>query len=175
MSVGGLVDETTVCLAVYGEDLDPAAVTTLLACTPTSTHRRGERRGPRSPPQKRGGWFLEARGKAPEGPEELALRLLDRLPADESLWLQLVTRHDVQLRFALHKTGWNKGFDFTPGTTARLARLHSTLVFEIYADDPLADIDEELQRQHGSDRDDREVTASPRASGEPGNATSPAR
>jgi hypothetical protein len=36
MSVGGLVEETEVCLAVYGEGLDPAVVTALLGCSPTS-------------------------------------------------------------------------------------------------------------------------------------------
>jgi hypothetical protein len=144
MSVGGLVEETEVCLAVYGEDLDPAVVTALLGCSPTSAHLRGDRRGPRSPPQKRGAWFLDVRGKAPEGPEELSLRLLDLLPRDESVWIKLGELHEVQLRFALHKTGWNKGFDFSPGTAARIALLHARLVFEIYADDQLAEADEEL-------------------------------
>jgi hypothetical protein len=144
MSVGGLVEETEVCLAVYGEGLDPAVVTALLGCSPTSAHLRGDRCGPRSAPQKRGGWFLDVRGKAPEGPEELSLRLLDRLPQDESVWIKLGELHEVQLRFALHKTGWNKGFDFFPGTAARLALLHARLVFEIYADDQLAEADDDL-------------------------------
>jgi hypothetical protein len=142
MSVGGLVEKTRVCLAVYGEDLDPAVVTALLGCPPTSAHVRGDRRGPRSPPQKRGGWFLEVRGEAPDGPEELAVRLLDHLPRDERVWIKLGDLHEVQLRFALHKTGWNRGFDFSPGTAARLALLHARLVFEMYADDQLVVVDE---------------------------------
>jgi hypothetical protein len=142
MSVGGLVEETQVCLAVYGEDLDPAVVTALLGCSPTFSHLRGDRCGPRSPPQKGGGWFLEVRGKAPEGPEELSVRLLDRLPKDESVWIKLGEAHEVQLRFSLHKTGWNRGFDFSPRTAARIALLHARLVFEIYADDQLTEAGE---------------------------------
>lgn len=42
---------------------------------------------------------------------------------------------EVQLRYALHKTGWNKGFDFAPETTARIALLHARVMFEIYADE----------------------------------------
>jgi hypothetical protein len=52
--------------------------------------------------------------------------------------------HEVQLRFALHKSGWNRGFDFSRGTVARIALLHARLVFEIYADDQLTDDDDEL-------------------------------
>ncbi len=144
MSVEGLVDETEVCLAVHGENLDPAVVTALLGCSPASAHVRGDRRGPRSPPQKRGGWFLDVRGKAPEGPEELTVRLLDRLPKEESVWIKLSELHEIQLRFSLHKTGWNRGFEFSPGTAARIALLHARLVFEIYADDQLTEADQEL-------------------------------
>lgn len=144
MSVGGLVDETEVCPAVYAEDLDPAAVTALLGCSPTSSHLRGERRSPRSPLQKGGGWFLNVRGRAPEDPEELSLRLLDRLPRDESTWIKLGELHEVQLRFAIHKTGWNRGFDFSPATVDRVALLHARLVFDIYANDQLTEVDEEL-------------------------------
>jgi hypothetical protein len=85
---------------------------------------------------------LDVRGKAPEGPEELSVRLLDRLPRDESVWIKLGELHEVQLRFALHKTGWNRSFDFSPGTTARIALLRARIVFEIYADDQLTEDDE---------------------------------
>src|SRR4029077_4153385 len=89
MSVEGLVEEKEDCLAVYGEDLDPAVVTSLLGCSHTTDHLRGDRRGPRSPPQKRGAWFLDVQRKAPEGPEELSLALLDQLPTNESVWITL--------------------------------------------------------------------------------------
>ncbi len=135
IDVGGLVEETSVCLAVYGEDLDPAAVTALLGSSPTSAHRRGDRRGPRSPPAKGGGWFLEVRGKAPEGPDELALALLGRLPEDESVWIKLCELYEVQLRFGIHMTGWNRGFGLSPATTTRVASLRASMVFNIYAYD----------------------------------------
>jgi len=130
-----------VCLAVYGEDLDPAAVTGLLGCSPTSAHRRGDRRGPRSPPQKRGGWFLDVRGTAPESADELAVVLLGRLPEDERIWMKLGTLHEVQLRFAIHMHGWNRGFGLSAATAAKIARLHADLVFDIYAHED----DEEME------------------------------
>jgi hypothetical protein len=131
--VGGPVDETGACVAVYGEDLDPDAVSALLGCSPTSSHRRGDRRGPRSPPYKRGGWFLQRRGKAPEGPEELVAKLLSQLPEDEAVWLKLDERYEVQVRFGIHMTGWNRGFDLSPDLIAKVARLHARVGFDIYA------------------------------------------
>jgi hypothetical protein len=140
--IGGLVEETRVCLAVYGEDLDPASVTALLGCLPTSAHRRGDRRGPRSPPQKRGGWFLAVRAKAPEGPEEVAVALFDRLPEDESVWLKLGALYEVQLRFGIHMKGWNRGFELSAATAAKVAALHAKLVFDIYAHGDDEEMDE---------------------------------
>lgn len=131
--VGGLVDETGVCLAIYGEDLHPEHLTAILGCSPSSSHRRGERRQPNSPPHKHGAWLLEVRGMAPEGPEELVTKLLDQLPDDEAIWQKLSELYDVQLRFAFHMTGWNRGFDLAAGLVAKVARLHAKVCFDIYA------------------------------------------
>jgi hypothetical protein len=132
-AVGGLVDETSVCLAVYGVDLDPDRVTELLGCPPTSSHRRGERRGTRSPLYKRGGWFLEVQGTAPEGPEELVAKLLGQLPQGEAVWQQLSELYDIQLRFAFYVKGWNQGFDLSAELVERVARLGAKIVLDIYA------------------------------------------
>ncbi|MFN6566238.1 DUF4279 domain-containing protein [Dendronalium sp. ChiSLP03b] len=44
--VGGLVGETSVCLAIYGEDLNPDEISKYLGCCPTKAYRRGDRRNP---------------------------------------------------------------------------------------------------------------------------------
>jgi hypothetical protein len=132
-TVGGPVDEVGVCVAVYGEDLDPAEVSALLGCTPTSSHRRGDRRGPRSPLYKRGAWLLEVRGTAPEGPEELVAKLLGQLPSDEGVWLKMGERYEVQLRLGIHMTGWNRGFDLSAALVGKVVRLHAKMGFDIYA------------------------------------------
>lgn len=130
--VGGLVDETGVCLGVYGPDLDPDQVTSRIGCAPTSAHRRGDRQGPRSPPYKEGAWLLEARGRAPTSAEQLIRQLLSKVPLDEALWEDLNSRFVVQLRIAVHFTGWNKGFDLTSGTVAAIAGVATTIVFDLY-------------------------------------------
>jgi hypothetical protein len=137
--VGGVVDETSVTLGVYGEDLDPGQVTGLLGCEPTRAHRRGD-------PMKRGGarqkgaWLLSLRGRG--SPEELTVALLDRLPA-EDVWLDLAGRHDVQLRYGLFLERWNRGLDLSPTLVARISRLHAVVIFDIYGPDGEVDVVED--------------------------------
>jgi hypothetical protein len=64
--VGGPVDEVRVTLALYSEDLDPDEVSRALGVQPTSAHRRGERKGPRSPAYRKGAWLLMEEGHEAE-------------------------------------------------------------------------------------------------------------
>ncbi len=136
--VGGVVDETHVCLGVYGDDLDPDEVTVILGREPTSSHRKGDQTK-RGFVQRRGVWLLDNDGTA--DPEELTCKLLDRLPKDEGTWVKLAKRYDVQLRFGLHLQRWNRGLDFTPQLVARMAKLHARIIFDIYGPgDALVDV-----------------------------------
>lgn len=132
--VGGLVDETRVTLGVYGPDLNPEDVSELLWCLPTRSHRRGETAGRRSPPFKGGAWLLSFEGKAPVGPEELLIQMLERLPSSAERWVQVRERYSVRITVAIFFEGWNRGFGFSPASVARLAELGVPVEFDIYAD-----------------------------------------
>lgn len=131
---GGLVDETGICLAIYGPDLEPDEVTAKMGCEPTSAHRRGDRR-PDSNPYDAGAWLLKERGEAPNGPEQLIRRLMMKLPVEHAVWAELSSRFDVQLRIAIHFTGWDRGFDLTSETVTAMGRLHATVGFDLYGYD----------------------------------------
>ena len=131
--VSGLVDETNVTIAIYGEDLDPDDISQQLGCQPTFSHRQGERRSHGSPPYKQGAWFLEVKGNAPHGPEDLTKALLMRLPADETIWVELARKHDIQMRYGIHMDTWNRGFELSPKLVQRISKLHAKLSFDIYA------------------------------------------
>jgi hypothetical protein len=132
--VGGPIDEVRVTLALYSEDLEPDEVTRALGVQPTSAHRRGERRGPRSPPYRQGAWFLTEQSREREGAEPAIERLLKQVPNDAALWLLLGGKHDVQIRLGLHMSSWNEGFVIARELVARIAVLGATLNFDIYAD-----------------------------------------
>jgi uncharacterized protein DUF4279 len=131
--VGGLVDEVGITLAIYGESLEPSAITALLGVQPTDIYRRGERRSPRSPAYVQGAWLLSVRCASPVQPNDALLRLLGALPDDENLWSRLAHDYDVQLRLGVHFTGWNKGFTMAAEAISRLARMHVKIGFDLYA------------------------------------------
>jgi hypothetical protein len=136
-TVGGSVDEVRVTLAVYGDELDPEEISSLLGCQPTSSHRRGETRiGKKTGHKtvyKQGAWFLTVEGQAPRTADELTTELLEQVSSDESLWLDLGRRFDVQMRYGIFLEAWNRGFGLRRDVVKRIARFSASLEFDIYA------------------------------------------
>jgi Domain of unknown function (DUF4279) len=130
---GGLIDRTRVTLCVYSESLEPDVVTAILGVAPDSSHRKGDRRGPRRPPFRTGGWFYGVEGTPPEDPSTLTTKLLDQLPGDAALWLRLASEYDVRLSYGLFLDLWNRGISLPGDLVARIARLHVLVEFDIYA------------------------------------------
>ena len=134
--MGGVVDETDVCLAVYGEDLEPDEVTKALGREPSSSHRRGDKMKSGKTTWRKGAWLLSVRGEA--DPEALTLRLLDGLSGDEQVWAGLAARYVVQLRYGLFLGEWNQGLELSAELIARVARMHAVLLFDIYGSERAA-------------------------------------
>ena len=130
--VGGMVDETGVTLAVYGDDLVPEVITAALGCSPTQAHRKGDRKREGSPPFSTGAWLLRVEGKAPQGPDELIRNLLTRFPSTPEFWRPIADQYRLQVRVGIHTGGWNRGFDITAETLASLSKLGAVLGFDLY-------------------------------------------
>lgn len=130
--VGGAVDETRVSLAIYGDDLDPDAVSAVFGCVPSHCHRKGDQHRQTSPPFSTGAWILTVEGKAPHGPSMLIEELLARFPSDPMFWRPLIDRYRMSVRVGIHTEGWNRGFDVTAGAVAALARTGLELGFDLY-------------------------------------------
>ena len=128
-----------VTLAIYGDDLDPDAVSARLGCAPTSSFRKGDRRAPHRelpnprPPAMFGAWFLEARGEPPFLADDLVATVLGRLPADEAFWAALRRDYKVELRCGVHWWGWHRGFELSPATVRLIAAIGAPLMYDIYA------------------------------------------
>lgn len=132
--VGGPIDEVNVTLALYGEELEPHDISRALGVEPTSAHRRGERRGGRSPPYSSGAWFLREQGRDSELAEAIIDRLFKQLPTEPALWHDLRAQHNIQFRFGLHMTRWNKGLSIpVVEQITRIAALGASMEFDIYA------------------------------------------
>lgn len=131
--VGGPIDEVNVTLALYSEKLEPQEISRALGVEPTRAHRRGEHPRPNSPPAPSGAWLLTARGRDAEPAQAVIDRLLKQLPEDPAVWRDLRMRHDIQVRFGLHMTGWNKGFSISLKQVAHIAELGASMEFDIYS------------------------------------------
>jgi len=131
---GGLVDSMSVALCLYSETLDPDLVTQRLGCPPSTSHRKGDRKGPRSPAEgfKKGAWILTVEGEAPTTADELVDLLLRRFPRDEEFWRALCRDYDVQIRFGVRMEIWNRGFDLSTTTLKLMASTGAKAMFDIY-------------------------------------------
>jgi len=129
---GGMVDESRVSLAIYGDDLDPDALSTMLKCAPSRSHRKGDSRSHTSSPFRTGAWILTVEGRAPRGPNELIDELLERFPVDALFWQSLTERYQVSVQVGIHTGGWNQGFDLPPGTVTALAQRGIGIGFDLY-------------------------------------------
>jgi hypothetical protein len=132
--VGGEVDAYSICLRVFGNDLDPDEVSTQLGSAPTSQCRKGDiHRGKRyDRVEKQGSWRLgvdHVRGVPLDG---LINRLLDRLTGDLAVWRELTARYNVDLFCGLHLELWNRGLALSPRTLLRVAERGLELGLDIY-------------------------------------------
>ena len=131
--VGGLVDESSATLCIYGHDLEPDDVSRLVGAEPTSAFRRGYKRTKSSPRMKHGAWFLRVEGPAPMGPDDHLKTLLGLITSSRSDWQKIRRRYDVRIGIGIHFNGWNRGFDLKPETVAGVSRLGIEVGYDIYA------------------------------------------
>jgi hypothetical protein len=125
-------DEVAVALCIYGDELDPSDVTSLLGINPTHAHRRGDASGPRSVPFKKGAWILELRRSEPIDLDVLYSELLAPLPAEQAIWASLAQKYELRLDFAVH-TDAGCGFYLSPETFALMSSRHCAFNISIYA------------------------------------------
>ncbi|HEY3804637.1 MAG TPA: DUF4279 domain-containing protein [Kofleriaceae bacterium] len=131
--VGGGVDEVRVTLGIYGRDLEPAAITALLGCEPTRSHRRGDSTM-RGPAFEQGAWILSIDGNAPISPDELVRQLLARLPTTPAVWAELRASCRLHVSVALFVGAWNRGFELALETSRQLVERGIPIGFSIYVD-----------------------------------------
>ena len=134
ISIGGPIDDASVSLGIYGDDLDPEEITRILGLSPTSSHRRGDRMRPDGAPFQTGAWgYQVASDDAPEAADLVLGRLLDRLPSDPALWTGLGQQYDIRIFFCIGFEGWNKGFCLSARNIQRSATLGVRVEFDLYA------------------------------------------
>jgi Domain of unknown function (DUF4279) len=133
---GGSVDECSVTLRFFGEDLDPDEVTRVLGILPTVSYRKGDifRGKTYDRIYTTGSWRLRGE-RSDVYLEDQINTLLDRLPFNLEVWQNLTRRFQSDLFCGLWLKRWNRGLDFTSKTMQRIGERGLALSLDIYADD----------------------------------------
>jgi len=112
--VGCSPSDSMATLCIYGDELDPEALTKLIGCEPTKARRKGEKdeKRPKIAPALVGHWFLEAPDNLSF--EEMVKFLLQSTEADSQIWQEVSKLHSIELRCAIFLRSWTEGFSFSP-------------------------------------------------------------
>ena len=137
VAAGGEVDECSVSLRFFGEDLDPNVITSILGIHPTKSCRKGDIFHGKvyDRIEKIGKWLYSIKPCAGVSLEDQINNLFDRLPADLEVWRELTTRFEADLFCGLWLKQWNRGLDFSPETLKRIAERGLSIGLDIYFDE----------------------------------------
>ncbi|ESX16986.1 DUF4279 domain-containing protein [Mesorhizobium sp. LSJC264A00] len=130
------ISQSSASLRLFGDDLDPAELTKLLAGQPTYAVRKGDLHTypPSQPPRiaLKGLWRLSSEsGKGDQLDHQIA-SILKTLTSDLGIWADLVRRFKVDMFCGVWLDEENQGLGFTPGTLQMLGERGIKLDLDIY-------------------------------------------
>jgi hypothetical protein len=130
------VQEISVALRFYGDELDPEAISTLLGALPSRSAVKGQRlpsASGRERVAKTSYWHLQSDAVAPDEEfEDHVRRLFDRLTADEEIWRDLGGRFTGDLFVGLFLTDTNEGLVISRQTLSAISARGLEINLDIY-------------------------------------------
>jgi hypothetical protein len=131
---GGEVDECSIMLRFFGDDLEPDSITATLGVPPTGTCRKGELRSSGKPGLWHTGyWLLDCERTADTADNQIRLLLENDLPADLQIWRSLAGRFIAEMKVHLFPARWARGTILTSQTIQMLAERGLRLHLDIYS------------------------------------------
>ncbi len=133
---GGQIDEVSVALRFFGDDLDPGVVSGLLESEPTKAWRKGDVIGHKRSQRvaKTGAWILSGERNTEHPLEEEIRALFERLPKTSNIWERL-GQYQGDLFCGLWLGTWNHGLELSSQIAKEIADRHLTLKLDIYCMD----------------------------------------
>jgi hypothetical protein len=131
------INRSTASMRLFGFELDPAYITQVLGCEPSSAARRGDRISKPEKPERiatRGFWHLEY-GNADELNIEAKIEvLLEKLTNDLAAWREATKDLDVaDIYCGLFLDDVNEGFTLSPSLLKKIADRNLKIGFDIYS------------------------------------------
>jgi len=137
----GIAEHSIVSFRIFGDDLVPAEVTSLLGCEPTEAFAKGDVRvGSKTGNryiEKTGRWSLAAEDRRPEDIPAQVLEILGKLTRDPAAWAVLRSRFTMDFFCGVFMGSSNDGLEFSPELLGELSSRGISLGLDIY--DPCED------------------------------------
>lgn len=131
------VKESSVCLRIMGDSLDPDRVSLALGGTPTLCYRKGEKiwnpAGTRARIAKFGGWHLRLDRRSPGDLDGQIDELLSMLSDDLAIWKALNEAFEMDVFTGVFLEGPNEGISLKPSTMLALGSRGLLLDLDIYS------------------------------------------
>lgn len=132
----GTADHSIVSFRIFGDDLAPSEVTSLLGCEPTKAFAKGEVRvgsktGNRYV-EKTGRWSLAAEDRRPEDIPAQISEILSKLSKDPAAWALLRSRFTMDFFCGVFMGTSNDGLEFSPELLEKLSSRGISLSLDIY-------------------------------------------
>ena len=130
--------KSTASLRVFGDDLDPDAISRALGHEPTQSYRRGDLISPGRRPEERkcGMWLLAVPDAEPEAFEEQIEALLSKLTDDLKVWRNLTEHWQVDLYCGFFMDTSNQGFTLSTRTMSLVTARGIEIGFAAYSPSP---------------------------------------
>jgi len=130
------IGKTRASLRIFGTDLLPEEITTLLGCSPSKSAKAGDidpRHKRETRIVKEGFWLLASDEGDDSCLEKKVETLLDKLTSDLDVWKQLTSKYKVDIFCGLFLNELNEGFDISPALLKKLGDRNLKIDFDIYS------------------------------------------
>jgi len=134
------IGEVVVALRIFGDELDPPEISTLLGATPTAVRKKGDIRTVSSGQRvvaRTGLWEFKAGRRSPGDLDTQVGHLFSLLSPDLTAWQHLAERYECRVDCGLFMRERNESGELRPETLALLVARGVVLTFDIY--DPIPD------------------------------------
>jgi len=135
--------KSTASLRVFGDNLDPDAISRALGHPPTQSYRIEDLISPERRPEKRkcGMWLLAVPDADPEDFQEQVDALLSKLTEDLNIWLQLTEQYQVDLYCGFFMETTNQGFTLSTRSMSVLVARGIKIGFDVYSPSPEEEVE----------------------------------
>lgn len=127
---------TSASLRIFGDTLDPAEISDLLKCSPSSSERQGEVVGPKlNFVARTGGWKLRIERAEGSNLDQQIADLLSQMVSDVKIWRHLTSNYKVDMFCGIWLDEPGQGLGISPATLRSLAERGIALELDVYFPD----------------------------------------